>query len=186
MHEHRHARRAGDLHQRGHVILMAMHAAGRHQAHDVDRALGAFGFINQREQHGAPRQAAIFDGDVDARQILRHDAAGADIHVTDFGIAHLALGQAHGIAAGFQQGMRTGGQEPGVVGCGTLGDGIVRGGVGAPAPAVENAEQSGAFADHGGKIGSPAPPVHAFEGVSGNQAPWPRAPATFAPPGSPG
>ena len=84
------------------------------------------------------RQAAILDGGIDARQILRHHSPGADIHVADFGVAHLARRQAHGTARGLQQSVRAIRQQFGVVGGFGCGDGVV-GGIGAPAPAVENA-----------------------------------------------
>jgi hypothetical protein len=106
-------------------------------------ALGTFGFIYKCQQHRTPRQAAIFDGDIDARQILRHHPPGADIHVPDFGVAHLALGQPDGAARSLQQRMRAGGQQLGVVGGARRRDGVVRGGIGTPAPTVKNAEKSG-------------------------------------------
>src|SRR3546814_6125770 len=37
---------------------------------------------------------SVGDGVVDARQVLEDDAAGAEVHVTDLGIAHLPLRQA--------------------------------------------------------------------------------------------
>src|SRR5271156_3434353 len=75
----------------------------------------------------------------DARQVLHHDAAGADIEMSDLGIAHLAVRQADVLAGSVQECVRPVLPQPvegrrlgltdGVVGC-----------LLAPAPAVENNE----------------------------------------------
>jgi len=140
MHEHRHAMAGDDLDQGGDVILVRMHAAGRKKSHDMHRALRRFRLVDQRQQHGTARQAAILDGHINARQVLGDDAARADIHVAHFGIAHLPLGQTDRIAGGGQQGMGTFAQQAGVVGRLGLGDGIVGIVAGAPAPTVQNAK----------------------------------------------
>ena len=43
------------------------------------------------------------DGVVDARQVLAHDRARAEVQVTDLGVAHLPLGQPDGAPAGGQR-----------------------------------------------------------------------------------
>jgi hypothetical protein len=100
------------------------------------------------QQHGAAGDAAILDGDIDAGQILGDDPAGADIHMSHFGIAHLTLGQPHGIAGGFEQRMRAFGQEAGVVGGARLGDGVVGRGIGTEPPTIQNAQKSRARTGH--------------------------------------
>ena len=70
-------------------------------------------------------QRAVVDRIVDARQVLRHHPAGADIHVADFGIAHLPVGQADGAAGGLQQGVRALGQHAFEIGGMGRGDRVV-------------------------------------------------------------
>ena len=106
MHEHRHARIGKNFGQRGDVILMRMHAAGRHQADEMTGAAAGFELLDQIDERRRARDVAAGDGGVDARQVLHHHAAGADIHMADFGIAHLAVRQADGAARGVQQAVR--------------------------------------------------------------------------------
>ena len=53
-------------------------------------------------------EAAVGDRVADAHQLLLHHAAGADVHVADLGVAHLAVGQADVAAGGVQEGVRAG------------------------------------------------------------------------------
>ena len=48
------------------------------------------------------------NGVTDPHEFLAHHAAGADVHVADFGVAHLPVGQADVAAGGMQEGVRTG------------------------------------------------------------------------------
>ena len=148
------------LDQRGDVILMRMHAARRQQAHDVQRpafiywsltlsvTLRSLGLVDEVHQHRTRGERPVFNGDIDARQILRHDAAGTDIHVSDFGIAHLAARQAHGRTGGGEQSIGAVGQHARVVGRPRPGDGVVGSILGPPTPAVENAKKRGARNAH--------------------------------------
>ena len=61
--------------------------------------------VGQRRGLG---EAAVGDRVADAHQFLLHHAAGADVHVADLGVAHLAVGQADVAAGGVQQGVRAG------------------------------------------------------------------------------
>ena len=81
-----------DARERRDVVLVRMHAAGRHQAHDVDGAAARFHFRGEGGERAVGCERAVGDRLVDARQVLHHDAAGAEIHVADFRIAHLPLG----------------------------------------------------------------------------------------------
>ena len=148
MNEDRHA--GCGFHQRHDMILVRMHPAGRQKTHDMQGAAIGPRLGDQLAQHRPAGQSAFLNRDIDAGQILRHDPAGADIHVTHFRIAHLSARQSDRRARGRQQGMGTFGQHAAVVGRPGLGDGVVRRGVVAVAPAVENAKQSGAGASHGG------------------------------------
>ena len=73
----------------------------------------------------------------DARQILHHHAAGADIEMADFGIAHLAVGQADVFAGRTQKAVRSGLPQPIESRRFRLAYGVIRR-VLAPAPAVQN------------------------------------------------
>ena len=82
---------------------MRMHAAGRNQA---DQVAGAAAFLERVDQAGERRRLgdlARRDGVADARQVLHHHAAGADVEMADLGIAHLA------VAAGRPRGRRCAG-----------------------------------------------------------------------------
>ena len=41
-------------------------------------------------------------GDIDLDKVLVHHTSGAQVHVTHFGVAHLAVGKADELAAGLQ------------------------------------------------------------------------------------
>src|SRR5580704_7818149 len=84
-------------------------------------------------------EAAFGDRLVDPRQILHDHAASADIGVSDFGIAHLTVGQADIMLAGVKMGVRPARHQ--LVpyrGLGAL-DRVVRA-AGALPPAIENAQ----------------------------------------------
>ena len=91
---------------------------------------------------GIPVEAAVGDRRVDARQILHHDAAGADIHVADLGIPHLAVGQADIVLARLQLRVRAVRHEAVPIRRPGQEDGVVVA-VGALAPAVQDAQDDG-------------------------------------------
>jgi hypothetical protein len=74
------------------MILVGVHAARRDQADQMAGAAGAAQALDQAEQRGGPRNLTRIHSLIDARQILHHDATGADIEVPDLGISHLAVG----------------------------------------------------------------------------------------------
>ena len=82
------------LGQRDGVILVRMHAAGRQQAHQMAGAAGLPQPGDQVAHRGSAFDLAAGERLADARQILQHHAAGADVEVPDFGIAHLPGRQA--------------------------------------------------------------------------------------------
>ena len=71
--------------------FVAMHAARRQQAEDMQRAL--FAGLDGFQQRRITPELAGFDGVFDLGVILIHHPSGADVHVTDFGVAHLPGGQ---------------------------------------------------------------------------------------------
>ena len=73
-----------------HLFAVRMHAAGRHQAHDMDPSafpelLGKGGEIRMSGKRAVGKRG------VDPRQVLHDDAAGTYVHVPDLGIADLAV-----------------------------------------------------------------------------------------------
>ena len=95
-------------------------------------------------QHQAVRgeEAAVFNGSIDAGEVLVDDAPRAQVHVPDFGIAHLPVRQAHMTAFGMDQRMRRGGQQSVPVGQLGLGQRIVFGLVSMP-PAIQDQQDDG-------------------------------------------
>jgi hypothetical protein len=131
--------------ERHDVALVRMDAARRHQAHEVR---GTAALPERGGKLREPREAAIGDRLVDARQVLQHHAAGADVHVADLRVAHLALGQSHEGLARLQEGVRRGRQEL-VPGRGLrLADRVVLALL-SIAPAIEDAENHGTRAQGG-------------------------------------
>ncbi len=80
---------------------------------------------------------------VDARQVLEHRPAGAEVEVADLAVAHLAVGQADGGAGGVEAGMRPLGHESPPARHVGGGDGI-HGRVRPDAEAVDDDEDDGA------------------------------------------
>ena len=58
--------------------------------------------------HGVIADGAGAACHVDARELLMHHAAGADVEMPDLGVAHLPLRQAHGLPRRFELGVRAG------------------------------------------------------------------------------
>ena len=69
--------------------LMAMHATGRQQSENVQRASACGHCTYCCGQCGVTVEAAIGDR-TSPGQVLVDDAPGAQVHVADLGIAHLA------------------------------------------------------------------------------------------------
>ena len=93
-------------HHRGQLALMAVHAARRQEAHDMQRTAAGHRGGDGRGQHWIAREFARGDRMVDAREVLVDDATGADVEMTDLRVAHLALGQAHVQFGGVDRRMR--------------------------------------------------------------------------------
>ena len=95
-----------DVGERGDVRLVRVHPARREQAHEVAAPPVDFSLAMKSASAGLLRQRAVLDRAVDARQVLQHHPAGADIHVADLGIAHLPVGQADLVLGGVEQRVR--------------------------------------------------------------------------------
>ncbi len=139
MHQRRHAGIGENFGQSHRLVLMRMHAARRNEAEQVAGAAARFELFDQIAERRRALDVAAGDRRRDARQILHHHAAGADIEMADFGIAHLAIGQADVLAGGAQEAVRAVLPQPVEGRRLGLADGVV-GFVFAPAPAVENNE----------------------------------------------
>ena len=133
--------------QRRGMILMRMHAARRDQAEQMAGAAARFELLDEIDERRRARDLAAGDRGADARQILHHHAAGADIEMADFGIAHLAVGQADVLAGGVQKAVRQALPQPVEGRRLGLADGVVRR-VLAPAPAVQNDQHNRASLLH--------------------------------------
>ena len=150
--DHRHLGGAQRLRQGREMGLVAMDAAGGQQAQQMGRTAGLLQRGDEAVHRRIVVQLAFGEGLVDHRQVLEHDPAGAEIHVPDFGIADLAVGQTDILFRGVQESVgscRPETIENGGVG---LGHGVVSR-VLAIAPAIENAENDGTGAfiiGHGG------------------------------------
>src|SRR5690606_26232034 len=112
------------------------------QAHQVHGAAAGHRGVAGGQQLVVVEEAAVLDRRVDAGQVLVDDASGTDVHMPDFGIAHLPVRQADVAALGVHQGGRVFGQQPPPVGHVGQGDGVVVGVV-AVSPAIEDQQDDG-------------------------------------------
>jgi hypothetical protein len=100
--------------------------------------------------HGAEQKRlaikfAVGDELIDARAVHVDDAAGADIQVADFAVAHLSDGEADGRAGSLDQRVGEIFDDAIVVGLARESDGVAAG-FGAIAPAVKDGEDDGFWA----------------------------------------
>ena len=90
--------RAASAGERHEVPVVGVDAARPDEADDVEAPRPAPPRASAgREERRALGERAVGDRSVDARQVLEHRPAGAEIEVADLGVAHLARGQADGI-----------------------------------------------------------------------------------------
>ena len=123
------------------VIQRRVYAAVGGQTHEVDVLAVLLGIGEGGDDFLVLQDAAVGTGTVDLHQVLVDDAAGTDIEVTHFGVAHLSVGQAHVLAASLQLGVRIVGQQAVPIGSGSHRDYIVLLTV-ADAPTVQNHQKS--------------------------------------------
>jgi len=118
------------------VVDVRVHAAVAEEADEMELALAAVlhGLLEERDLV----ELLVGDEEIDAGDVHVYDAAGADVEMADFTVAHLTFGKADGGAGGLDQGV------------GELrrvrrkwfareGDGVALG-FGAEAPAIEDGE----------------------------------------------
>ena len=74
------------------------------------------GAVDRLGEHGVVEQRAVLDRQVDARELLVDDAAGADVEVPDLGVAHLPLGQPDGEPGARERRPRAAREQPVEVG----------------------------------------------------------------------
>jgi hypothetical protein len=148
MHHRRHAGVAQNPSERDRMILMRMHAAGRHEPDQVAGAAALLELFDQAGQRRRTFDLAARDRVADARQVLHDDAARANVEMPDLGIAHLPVGQADVAARRAQKCVRS--RRPQAVEARGLGltDGVVRHFL-APTPAIQHDKHNGAALLHG-------------------------------------
>jgi hypothetical protein len=132
----------GHCKERVKVGVVGVDAAVADEAHEMEAAragVGHGGF-----ESGIVAEIAVADHPVDAGDVHLDDAAGADVEMADFGVAHLAIGEADGFATRMDERIgevpdegvedrRVGGE-----------DGVALDGCGV-APAVEDGENNRRF-----------------------------------------
>ncbi len=84
------------------VLQRGVNAAGGGQAHEVDGHIVGAGVAEGTLDFGIVEDGPRLYGPVDFHQVLIYDASGADVEVANFGIAHLAVGEADVLAAGVE------------------------------------------------------------------------------------
>ena len=94
---------------RDELILMAVDAAVGNKSDEVESA--GLPFFESGGEDRVLCERAFGDGFVDARKVLIHDAAGAEIQVTDFRVAHLSIGQADIETRGAEEALGVGGEH---------------------------------------------------------------------------
>jgi hypothetical protein len=72
---------------------------------------GGNGFVHGGADGRVLEELAVADRFGHASEVLIHHAAGAEVHVADFGVAHLAVRQADVHAAARDQAVRRGGPQ---------------------------------------------------------------------------
>ncbi|MNP05238.1 hypothetical protein D3C76_971840 [compost metagenome] len=124
------------------VVLVAVHAAVGEQPHEMHGLASGNGFIYCAGQHRILEELAVADRLGHAGEVLVDDTAGAEVHVADLGVAHLAVGQADVHAGAGDQAVRLAGQQAVPIGLLRGIDGVVFRGV-AMAEAVQDDQDQG-------------------------------------------
>ncbi len=126
-----------DVAQGEDMVERRVHAAVGCQAHQVQCLARLAGVFVGSLDLGIVQDSAALDSLVDFHQVLVHDTARADIEVTHLGVAHLAVGQTHALAAGEQLRVGIGLEQMIPVGSRSRVDCVGMGMV-AQSPAIEN------------------------------------------------
>ena len=88
-----------------------MHSAIGHQAKQVQPAAARDRFADRFQQNRVFIERVVANVLIDADKILQDDAPASHNHVSDLGIPHLPVRQAHGGTAGLQLGERMFGEQ---------------------------------------------------------------------------
>src|SRR5712691_1035064 len=85
------------------MLIQGMYAACAYKAHHVQRAVVPTCLLAQFEERRNLGELPRLDRLGYPDEVLRHDAAGAEIQVTHFAIADLSVGKTDGETGRFQQ-----------------------------------------------------------------------------------
>ncbi len=130
---------AGSAKEGVEVLLVGVDAAVGDEAEEMKLAAAVLGALHGSDDGGVLLEFVFRDELVDAGDVHVDDAAGAEIEVADFAVAHLAVGQADEVLGGADEGVGILAEQLVVGGLAGEGDGVV-GGFGAVAPSVEDGE----------------------------------------------
>ena len=83
MHGDGHAGRGKEARQGSNLVLMGMDAPWRHQPRDMCRTAARLELIDKRKQTVMIGERTVIYSGVYAWQVLQHDPARAEIHVSD-------------------------------------------------------------------------------------------------------
>ena len=148
--------------QTSQVVDVAVHPTVGTEPDQMEAAFPLQQLVCQRVEGWVGVDAAVSDGLADAHQLLADDPTRADGEVADLRVAHLVVGQTHGAAAGFDQGVGVGMPEGVHHRCAGCTNGVVLALRGV-APAIENGQNHGrdrsrlpeggsGFRGYGGKL----------------------------------
>src|SRR5438067_8051322 len=98
-----HARAATQLHRGEEMLVERMHATGTDESHEVQRGVVASYVVHQLHEGGNSKELAGVNRLRNAHDVLRHDATGAEIQMTDFTVADLSFGESDGESRGIEQ-----------------------------------------------------------------------------------
>lgn len=130
------------------VALVGVDAAVGEETDEVERSsLLGCEFVGFCER-GIGVEGAVEDGGVDAGHVHVDDAAGTEVEVADFAVAHLPVGEADEVFAGAEEGIGVVAEERVVGGLAGLGNGVAVG-LGAVTPSVEDGEDDWCFGHDG-------------------------------------
>ena len=86
------------------VVEAGVHAAMGAEAHEMELSAAVFHIIVCRAYLLIVEELVVAAGHIDLHEVLIYDSTGAEIHVADLRVAHLAVGQADVLATGLEVG----------------------------------------------------------------------------------
>src|SRR5258708_37537369 len=121
------------------MSLLRVHAAVGDQTEQMEPPLAHPRMLHRGEQDGMREELAVLDHQVDAGDVHVNDAAGANVEMPDFAVAHLSFRKADERSAGMNERGGIFAQQTVVGGLARERDGVGFG-LGAVSPAVEDDE----------------------------------------------